>query len=85
MMNRNFVRRLNTNAVVALLYIVEGSGMGNEHSVLQCVYVGNNREEIEQAIREDYSINGDIDDWIKSMWGKLRYYDNPSKVTVDNG
>ncbi len=77
------VSRLN-NSVVAMFYKSEGSGMGNERSKLQRVYVANSREEIESALRSDYSIQGDIQNWLNSKWASLTYYDSQSELNATN-
>jgi len=70
------VVRLKKDTVVGLLYFVEGSGMGNEHSKLRKIYVANNRNEIEQSIREEFKVNGDFNEWLNRSWGSLVYHDN---------
>lgn len=81
------VVRLNKSVVVGLFYVVNGGSMASESSELSKVYIADSREEIEQVIREEHKISGDLKEWLNRSWSSLIYYDNQAdaeRAVIEN-
>jgi len=79
-MKKEFIRTNMKDICVATLYLMSGSGMGNEHSEISHVYIGADRDEVNRLIASDYDIKDkNIEAYLNRNWGSISYYDEEAR------